>query len=81
MSHVNWHLKYISRHEDIFIYINITKSYKCELIKDTKICVNHDGSWRKINKDLTMMNHTSEKSKRGSWHRGTRCDGERQVDV
>jgi hypothetical protein len=44
MSHVNWHLKYISRLEDIFIYINITKSYKCELIKYTKICVNHDGS-------------------------------------
>jgi hypothetical protein len=44
MSHVNWHLKYISRHEDVFIYINITKSYKCELTKETKICVNHDGS-------------------------------------
>jgi hypothetical protein len=44
LSHVNWHLKYISRHEDIFIYINITKSYKPELIKDMKICVNHDGS-------------------------------------
>jgi hypothetical protein len=44
MSHVNWHLKYISRHEDIFFYINITKSYKHEIIKDTKICVNHDGS-------------------------------------
>ncbi len=41
---VNWHLKYISRHEDVFSYINITKSYKHELIKDTKICVNHDGS-------------------------------------
>jgi hypothetical protein len=36
MSHVNWHLKYISRHEDIFIYINKIKSYKRELIKDTK---------------------------------------------
>jgi hypothetical protein len=24
-----------------------------------------------------MMNHTSEKSKRESWHRGTGCDGER----
>ncbi len=32
------------RREDVFIYINITKSYKRELIKDTKICVNHDGS-------------------------------------
>jgi hypothetical protein len=81
MSHVNWHLKYISRHEDIFIYINITKSYKCELIIDTKICVNHDGSRRRINKDLAMMKHTSEKSKQGSWRQGTRCDGEGQVDV
>jgi hypothetical protein len=61
MSHVSWHLKYISRHEDVFI--NITKSYKCELIKDMKICVNHDGGSRRINRDLAMMNHTSEKSK------------------
>jgi hypothetical protein len=30
---------------------------------------------------LAMMNHTSEKSKQGSWHRGIRCDGEGQVDV
>jgi hypothetical protein len=81
MSHVNWHLKYISRHEDVFIYINITKSYKCELIKDTKICVNHDGSLRRINKDLATMNHTSQKSKWGSWHRGTGCDVEGQMDV
>jgi hypothetical protein len=44
MSHVNWHLKYILGHEDVFIYINITQSYKRELIKDMKICVNHDGS-------------------------------------
>jgi hypothetical protein len=28
-----------------------------------------------------MMNHTSEKSKRESWRRGTTCDGEGQVDV
>jgi hypothetical protein len=27
------------------------------------------------------MNHASEKSKRESWHRGTECDGEGQVDV
>jgi hypothetical protein len=44
MSHVNYHLKYILRYEDVFIYINIIKSYKRELIKGTKICVNHDGS-------------------------------------
>jgi hypothetical protein len=43
--------------------------------------VNHDGSWRRINKDLAMMNHTSENSKQGSWRRGTRCDGEGQVDI
>jgi hypothetical protein len=55
----------MSRHEDVFIYINITKSYTCELIKDMKISVNHDGSWRRINKDLATMNHTSKKSKRG----------------
>jgi hypothetical protein len=44
MSHVNWHIKYISRHGDVFIYINITNSYKRELIKDMMRCVNHDGS-------------------------------------
>ena len=55
--------------------------FKYVHMKDAKICVNHDGSWRRINKDLTTMNHTSEKSKRGSWRRGTGCDGEGQVDV
>jgi hypothetical protein len=44
MSYINWHLKYISRHEDVFIYINIIKSSKRELIKDMMMCVNHDGS-------------------------------------
>ncbi len=78
---VNLYLGIYSRHENIFIYINITKNYKHEHIKDMKICVNHDGSWRRINKDLAMMNHTSEKSKQGSWRRGTGCDGEGQVDV
>jgi hypothetical protein len=63
MSHVNWYLKYISKYEDVFIYINITKSYKREVIKDTKICVNHDDSRRRINKYLATMNHTSDKSK------------------
>jgi hypothetical protein len=28
-----------------------------------------------------MMNHALEKSKRESWHQGTVCDGEGQVDV
>jgi hypothetical protein len=31
--------------------------------------------------DLATMNHTLEKSKRGSWCQGTGCDGEGQVDV
>jgi hypothetical protein len=79
MSHVNWHHKYISKHEDVFIYINITKSYKHELIKDTKIYMNHDGSCRRINMDLAMMNHTSEKSNQGSLHRGAGCDGESHI--
>jgi hypothetical protein len=30
---------------------------------------------------LATMNHALEKSKRESWHRGTGCDGEGQVDV
>jgi hypothetical protein len=46
-----------------------------------KCCVRQDGSFRRINKDLATMNHTSEKSKRESWRQGTRCDGEEQVDV
>jgi hypothetical protein len=46
-----------------------------------KCCVRQDGSWRKINKYLTTMDHASEKSKRESWHRGTVCDREEQVDV
>jgi hypothetical protein len=43
--------------------------------------MNHDGGWRRINKDLTMMNHTMKKSKRESWHWGIGCDGEGQVNV
>jgi hypothetical protein len=34
-----------------------------------------------INKDLTTMDHASEKSKRESWRRETVCDGEVQLDV
>jgi hypothetical protein len=45
------------------------------------MCVNHDGEWRRINKDLIVMNHTSEKSKQESWRWGTRCNGEGQVDI
>jgi hypothetical protein len=81
MSHVNCHHKIYSRYEDIFIYISITKNCQCKLIKDMKRHVNHNGDWRRINKDLATMNHTSEKSKQESWHWDTRCDGEWQVDV
>jgi hypothetical protein len=64
-----------------FIYINIAKNYQCKLIEDTKGCVDHDGDWRRINKSLATMNHISKKSKRKFWRRGTRCDGEGQVNV
>jgi hypothetical protein len=50
-------------------------------MEDKKCCVRQDDSGRRINKDLAMMNHASEKIKQESWHRGTRCDGEGQVDV
>jgi hypothetical protein len=40
------------------------KIFKNESIEDMKWCVRHDGSWKIINKDLAMMNHVSEKSKR-----------------
>jgi hypothetical protein len=43
MSHVNCHHKINSRHEDVFIYINVTKNYLLKLIEDTKRRVNHDG--------------------------------------
>jgi hypothetical protein len=57
------------------------KDFKYESMEDMKWCVRHDGSWRRINKDLTTMNHASEKSKRESWRWGTGCDGEGKVDV
>jgi hypothetical protein len=57
------------------------KVFKNESMEDMKWCMRHDGSWRRINKDLVTMNHVSEKSKRESWRRGTGCDGEGQVDV
>jgi hypothetical protein len=73
IPHVNCHREIYSRRGDTFIYINIKKSYKHELIEDTKRCVNHDGDWRRINKNLTTINHASEKCKRKAWHRGTEC--------
>jgi hypothetical protein len=33
------------------------------LIEDTKSHVNYDGDLKRVNKDLTVMNHISEKSK------------------
>jgi hypothetical protein len=55
--------------------------FKNESMEDMNCCVRHAASWKRINKDLAMMNHASEKSKRESWCRGTGCDGEGQVDV
>jgi hypothetical protein len=66
MTHVYCRHEIYSRHEDVFIYINIVKNYQCKLIESIKSCVNYDGDSRRINKDLARMNHTSEKSKRGS---------------
>jgi hypothetical protein len=43
-----------------------TSTYQRKLIEDTKRHVNHDGDWKRINKDLAMMNHTLEKSKQKS---------------
>jgi hypothetical protein len=57
------------------------KIFKNESIKDMKWYVRLGGSWRRINKDLITINHASEKSKRESWRRRTRCDGEGQVDI
>jgi hypothetical protein len=81
MPQVYCHHKIYSRHEDLFIYINIAKNHQQKLIERTKSQVNHDGDWRRINMDLASMNYTSEKSKWESWRRGTVCDGEGQVDV
>jgi hypothetical protein len=58
-----------------FIF-NMKKSFKSVLMEDIKGYVSHDDSCRRINKDLTKLNHASEKSKREAWWRGTRCDGE-----
>jgi hypothetical protein len=55
------------------------KDYEHKLIEDIKSCVDHDDDWRRINKGLVVMNHTSEKSNWRTWRRGTGCDGEEQV--
>jgi hypothetical protein len=56
-------------------------SYNSVLMKRKRRCVNQDGSWRRVNKDLAMMNHASEKSNHEAWCQGTGCDGEEQVYV
>jgi hypothetical protein len=57
------------------------KVFNNKSMEDIKWCMRYDGSWRRINKDLTTINHATEKSKQGSWRRGIGCDGEGQVDV
>jgi hypothetical protein len=52
------------------------KVFKNESMEDMKLCVRHDGSWRRINNDLTTMNHASKKSKRESWRRVIKYDRE-----
>jgi hypothetical protein len=56
-------------------YMNKKKFFKNKSMEDMKCCVGQDGSWRRINKDLTTMNHALEKSKWESWCRGTGYDG------
>jgi hypothetical protein len=81
IPHLNRYLEIYLRHANEFIYINIKKSYKCEVMEDMERYVNYDGGWKMINKNLTMMNHASEKCKRKVWHHGIICDGEGQVDI
>jgi hypothetical protein len=57
------------------------KIFKNESMKDMKWFVIENGSWRRVNKGLAMMYHASNKSKRESWHWGTRWDGKEQVDA
>jgi hypothetical protein len=47
------------------------KLFKNDFMKDMEWCVRHDGSWRRINKNLIIINHASKKSKRESWRWGT----------
>jgi hypothetical protein len=56
------------------------KDYQRKLIEDTKSSEYHDSDWRRINKGMAVMNHTSEKSKWKTWRQGTGCDGEGQVN-
>jgi hypothetical protein len=82
----------LTREELIKCYIYVLDIYgsnltirrrflKNESMEDMKCCVRQDGSWRRINKDLTTMDQASEKSKQESWRRGTVCNREGKVDV
>jgi hypothetical protein len=52
------------------------EEFKSEPMEDMKEYVSRDGSGRRIDKDLTTINHALEKSKQVSWNQGTGCDGE-----
>jgi hypothetical protein len=76
----------LTKEELIKCYIYVLDIYGSNLIKrrmfsknkhieHMKCCVRQDSSWRRINKDLAVMDHALEKSKRESWRRGTVCDG------
>jgi hypothetical protein len=83
--HVNHFLGIYSRHEDAIININIYIQHEEEFQECAygrhEGMLSHDVSWRRINNELSTMNHTSEKSKWVIWHRDTECDGEGQVGV
>jgi hypothetical protein len=53
---------------------NMKKSFKSVIMEDTKKCVSHNDSWRRINNDFATMKHALEKSKQKTWRRGTECD-------
>jgi hypothetical protein len=58
----------------------IDMDFQRKLIEDTKSNEDHDSDWRRINRGLVAMNHTSEKSKWKTWRRGTGCDEEGKVN-
>jgi hypothetical protein len=60
---------------------HMKKSFKNDSIEDIKWYVRHNDSWRRINNDLTMINHALEKCKWESWCWCTGYDGEEKVDI
>ncbi len=50
------------------------KVFKNESMEDMMWYGRYVGSWRRINKDLTMMNHASKKRKRESWRSKMKID-------